>query len=51
MDIRALKSQLARLKIENKGLRLQLDRMRRGDQRMPTELKWLIYFRAPASKA
>ncbi len=51
MDIRALQSQLARLRIENEGLRLQLDRERRGDQRMPTELKWLIYFRAPASKA
>ena len=40
-------SQLTHLRIENEGLRRQLDR----DQRMPTELKWLIYFRAPASKA
>ena len=38
------------MRIENEGLRRQLARERRGDQRMPTELKWLIYFRAPASQ-
>ena len=50
-EFRALQSQLAHLRIENEGLRRQLDREKRGDQRMLAELKWLIYFRAPASKA
>ena len=50
-EFRALQSQLAHLRIENEELRRQLDRERRGDPRMPAELKWLIYFRAPASKA
>ena len=45
--LRALQSQLAHLRIENEGMRRQLGRERRGDQRMPNELKWLIYFRAP----
>ena len=48
-EFRALQSQLAHLRIENEELRRQLGRERRGDQRMPNELKWLIYFRAPAS--
>ena len=50
-EFRALQSQLAHLRIENEELRRQLDRERRGDPRMPAELKWLIYFRAPATKA
>ena len=50
-DLRALQSQLAHLRIENEELRRQLGRNRRGDQGMPAELKWLIYFRAPATKA
>ena len=50
-EFRALQAQLAHLQIENEELRRQLGRERRGDQRMPAELKWLIYFRAPASKA
>lgn len=47
-DIRVLLSQLSLLRIENEGLRHQLDRDR--DQRMPAELKWLIYFRVPAQE-
>jgi len=47
-EFRALQSQIAHLRIENEGLRLELDRERRGEQRMPAELRWLIYFRAPA---
>ena len=47
-QFRALQSQVARLQIENEELRRQLGRERRGDQCMPAELKWLIYFRAPA---
>ena len=50
-EFRTLQSQLSHLRIENEELKRQLGRERRGDQRMPTELKWLIYFRAPASKA
>ncbi len=49
-EFRALQSQLAHLRVENEGLRRQLDRENRGVQRMPNELKWLLYFRAPASK-
>ena len=49
--VRTLQSQLVHLRTENEGLRRQLDREKRGNQRMPTELKWLIYFRAPATKA
>ena len=48
-EFRALQSQLAHLRIENEGLRRQLDS--HGVQRMPNELKWLLYFRAPVSKA
>ena len=48
-EFRALQSQLSHLRIENEELRRQLDS--HGIQRMPNELKWLIYFRAPASKA
>ena len=50
-EFRALQSQLAHLRIENEELRRQLDRGSRGVQRMPNELKWLLYFRAPISKA
>ena len=50
-QVRALQSHLAHLQIENEGLRRQIDRERREGQRLPAELKWLIYFRAPASKA
>ena len=50
-EFRALQSQLSHLRIENEGLRRQLDCESRRDQRIPAELKWLIYFRAPASKA
>ncbi len=50
-EFRALQSQLAHLRLENEELRRQLDHLRRGDQCMPAELKWLIYFRAPATKA
>ena len=39
------------MRIENEELRRQLSLDRRGDQRMPTELKYLMYFRAPARKA
>ena len=49
-EFRALQSQLAHLRVENEGLRRELDRENRGVQRMPNELKWLLYFRAPASK-
>ena len=48
-EFRALLSQLSHLRIENEELRRQLDS--HGIQRMPNELKWLIYFRAPASNA
>ncbi len=48
-EFRALQSQISHLRIENEELRRQLDS--HGIQRMPNELKWLIYFRAPASKA
>ena len=44
-EVRDLQLQLAHLRIENEGLRNQLERERAGDQRMPAELKWLIYFR------
>ena len=47
-EFRALQSQVSHLQIENEELRRQLGLERRGDQRMPAELKWLIYFRAPA---
>ena len=50
-QVRALQSHLAHLQIEDEGLRRQIDRERREGQRLPAELKWLIYFRAPASKA
>ena len=50
-EFRALRSQLAHLRIENEGLRRQLDNEGRRVQRMPNELKWLLYFRAPISKA
>ena len=50
-EVRALQSQLAHLRIENEGLRRQLDNEGRRVQRMPNELKWLLYFRAPISKA
>jgi len=50
-QVRALQSHLAHLQIENEGLRRLIDRERREGQRLPAELKWLIYFRAPASKA
>jgi len=50
-EFRALQSQAAHLRIENAELRRQVNRNRRGDQPAPTELKWLLYFRAPAMKA
>ena len=50
-EFRALKSQIAHLRIENKELRRQLDNEGGRVQRMPNELKWLLYFRAPVSKA
>ena len=52
-EFRALQSQAAHLRIENAELRRQVNRNRRGDgdEPAPAELKWLIYFRAPAMKA
>ena len=50
-EFRALQSQIAQLRVENAELRRQL--RERGMEYAPeqAELKWLIYFRAPASKA
>ncbi len=50
-EFRALQSQIAHLRVENAELRRQL--RDRGIEQVPepVELKWLIYFRAPASKA
>ena len=45
-----MQSQVARLRVVNEELQRQLGLEVRGDQRMPAELRWLIYFRAPATK-
>ncbi len=50
-EFRALQSQLAHLRVENAELRRQLRDRGAAHAPEPAELKWLIYFRAPASKA
>ena len=45
-----MQSQVAHLRVVNEELQRQLGLEVRGDQRMPAELRWLIYFRAPATK-
>jgi len=50
-EFRALQSQIAHLRVENAELRRQLRDHGIEQIPEPAELKWLIYFRAPASKA
>jgi len=50
-EFRALQSQIAHLRVENAELRRQLRDHGIAHAPEPAELKWLLYFRAPASKA
>ncbi len=50
-EVRALQSQIAHLRVENAELRRQLRDHGIEQVPEPAELKWLIYFRPPASKA
>ena len=50
-EFRNLQSQIAHLRAENEELRRQLRDHGIDQVPEPAELKWLIYFRAPASKA
>ena len=50
-EFRALQSQIAQLRAENAELRRQLRERGMEQVPAPAELKWLIYFRAPAAKA
>ena len=50
-EFRELQSQIAHLRVENEELRRQLRDHGIEQVPEPAELKWLIYFRAPASKA
>ena len=50
-EFRALQSQIAQLRVENAELRRQLRERGMEQVPAPAELKWLIYFRAPAAKA